>query len=151
MFFQVMLCSGSGADDVEEYYKRCMATHIRMDGLTLAVKSVRRSMKFYSELLGFKIIVDTSPDFALVRVGGRQGGTIGLLALKHAVSRGAQRVTSAMTAGFHLELSTNDLDTLYEKLKARGVPFHSPPHDEPWERVACARDPDGYEIEFSRE
>jgi catechol 2,3-dioxygenase-like lactoylglutathione lyase family enzyme len=42
---------------------------------------VRRSLKFYGETLGFKIVVDAAPDFALVRVGGKGGGTIGLLAL----------------------------------------------------------------------
>jgi hypothetical protein len=97
-------------------------------------------MKFYGETLGFKIVVDAAPDFALVR----GGGTIGLLALKHAVSGNAKRVTSATRAGPHVELSTSDLDGLYEKLKACGVEFDGPPHDEPWERLASARDPDGY-------
>ena len=55
------------------------------------------------------------------RVGGKGGGTIGLLALG-----------------------------LYEKLVARGVEFDAPPHDEPWERLAWARDPDGYTLEFAQ-
>ncbi len=91
-----------------------------------------------------------SPDFALVRVGGKGGGTIGLLSLKHAVGRKAKRVTPAMRAGAHVELSTGDLDGLYEKLKARGVEFESPPHYEPWERLASARDPDGYTLGFAQ-
>lgn len=119
-------------------------------GLTLSVASVRRSMRFYVETLGFKIVVDAAPDFALVRVGGRGGGTIGLLALKHAVGRKAKRVTPAMRAGAHVDLSTSDLDGLYEKLKDRAVEFDGPPYDEPWERSACARDPDGYTLEFAQ-
>ena len=98
-----------------------MAIDVHLDGLTLSVASVRRSMKFYSETLGFKIVVDAAPDFALVRVGGKGGGTIGLLALRHAVGGKAKRVTPAMRAGAHVELSTSDLDGLYEKLMARGV------------------------------
>lgn len=128
-----------------------MAIDVQLDGLTLAVSSVKRSMKFYSETLGFAIVVDAAPDFALVRVGGKGGGTIGLLALRHAVGGKAQRVTPSMRAGAHVELSTSDLDRLYERLKKRGVEFDGPPHDEPWERVACARDPDGYALEFSQD
>jgi catechol 2,3-dioxygenase-like lactoylglutathione lyase family enzyme len=127
-----------------------MAFDVHLDGLTLSVASVKRSLKFYGETLGFTIVVDAAPDFALVRVGGKGGGTIGLLSLKHAVGRKAKRVTPAMRAGAHVELSTGDLDGLYEKLTARGVEFESPPHDEPWERVASARDPDGYSLEFAQ-
>jgi catechol 2,3-dioxygenase-like lactoylglutathione lyase family enzyme len=128
-----------------------MTLDVHLDGLTLAVTSVKRSMKFYRETLGFTVVVDAAPDFALVRVGGKGGGTIGLLALKHAIGGKVRRVTPAMRAGAHVELSTNDLDGLYEELKTRGVEFDAPPHDEPWERTACARDPDGYALEFAQD
>jgi len=128
-----------------------MTIDVQLDGLTLAVSSVRRSMKFYGETLGFTIVVDAAPDFALVRVGGKGGGTIGLLSLRHAIGGKAKRVTPAMRASAHVELSTSDLDGLYEALKKRGVEFDGPPHDEPWERVACARDPDGYALEFAQD
>jgi catechol 2,3-dioxygenase-like lactoylglutathione lyase family enzyme len=124
-----------------------MAIDVHLEGLTLAVSSVRRSKKFYGETLGFEVIVDAAPDFAMVRVGGKGGGTIGLLSLRHAVGGKGKRVTPAMRSGVHVELSTSDL---YEKLKARGVEFDEPPHDEPWERSASARDPDGYTLEFSQ-
>lgn len=131
--------------------RKTTALHVRLDGLTLAVASVKRSMKFYGKTLGFTVVVDSAPDFALVRVGGKGGGTIGLLALKHAVGGKAKRVTPAMRAGVHLELSTRDLDTLYDELRTCGVEFDEPPHDEPWERAATARDPDGYALEFSQQ
>lgn len=128
-----------------------MSLDITMDGLTLAVASVRRSMKFYSETLGFKLIVDGAPDFAMVQVGGAKGPTIGLLALKWAVDRKLKRVPPAMQAGAHLEFSTADLEGLYEKLLARGVVFDGPPEDRSWgERSAYATDPDGYTLEFSQ-
>lgn len=124
---------------------------IHFDGITLAVTNVRRSMKFYTELMGFKLVVDAAPDFAMVRVGGAGGGTIGLLPLKYAVDRKLKRVTQGMRDGVHLELSTDDLDGDYEKLEARGVPFDSPPKDRSWgERSAYAVDPDGYTIELSQ-
>jgi hypothetical protein len=46
--------------------------------------------------------------------------------------------------------SYRDLDGLYEELKAQGVVFHQPPHDEPWERAMTAFDPDGYAVEFAQ-
>ena len=42
---------------------------IRMDGLTLAVSNVRRSLRFYREKLGFDVVMDAAPDFGMVRVG----------------------------------------------------------------------------------
>jgi catechol 2,3-dioxygenase-like lactoylglutathione lyase family enzyme len=128
-----------------------MKTDMHLDGLTLSVSSVRRSLEFYGETLGFEVVVDASPDFGLVRVGGKKGGTIGLLALKHAVGGKTKRVTPAMCAGVHVELGTPDLDGLYARLKARGVKFDEPPHDEEWERSATARDPDGYLLELSQD
>jgi len=52
---------------------------VRLEGLTLRVESVQRSIEFYGGKLGFSIEIDKRPDFAMVRVGGPGGGTIGLL------------------------------------------------------------------------
>jgi catechol 2,3-dioxygenase-like lactoylglutathione lyase family enzyme len=121
---------------------------VRLEGLTLAVKDVKRSVAFYRTILGLTIEIDSAPDFALVRVGS--GGTIGLLAEKHAVPKGTKRPTKAQHAAIHVELSTDDLDGLYRRLKTRGLRFSEPPHDEEWERSASAFDPDGYTIEFAQ-
>ena len=121
---------------------------IRMEGLTLAVKDVKRSVAFYGKKLGLKIEIDSAPHFALVRVG--EGASIGLLAMRHAVPKGVKSATKAQHAAIHVELSTDDLDGLYKRLKARGVRFTEPPHDEAWERSAQARDPDGYTIELAQ-
>jgi catechol 2,3-dioxygenase-like lactoylglutathione lyase family enzyme len=108
-------------------------------------------MKFYSDVLGLKLVVDAAPDFAMVQAGGSSGGSIGLLPLKWAVDRKLKKVTPAMRDGVHLEFSTPDLDKLYAKLKARGVHFDSPPEDRSWgERSAYAQDPDGYTLEFAQ-
>jgi catechol 2,3-dioxygenase-like lactoylglutathione lyase family enzyme len=121
---------------------------IRMEGLTLAVKDVKRSAAFYGKKLGLKIEIDSAPHFALVRIG--PGASIGLLAARHAVPKGIKPASKAQHAAIHVELSTDDLDGLYKRLKARGVAFSEPPHDEAWERSAQARDPDGYTIEFAQ-
>lgn len=121
---------------------------IRMEGLTLAVKDVKRSVAFYGKLLGFKVEIDSAPDFAMVRVEG--GATIGLLAARHAVPKGTKAASKKQHAAIHVELSTDDLDGLYKRLKARGLRFAEPPHDEEWERSASAFDPDGYTVEFAQ-
>jgi catechol 2,3-dioxygenase-like lactoylglutathione lyase family enzyme len=125
-------------------------TGIRFEGLTLSVADVRRSIDFYAGRLGFDLEVDAAPAFAMIRAGGAAGGTIGLLSVAHADEHGAKTLTSEQRAAIHVELSTDDLDGLYEVLKARGVEFESPPHDEPWERSMHARDPDGYTVEFAQ-
>jgi len=79
----------------------------------------------------------------MVRVGGPGGGTIGLLPV------GGSSVNRPDRAGIHIELTTDHLDALYEELKARGVEFFEPPHEEPWERSMRAYDPDGYTVEFA--
>jgi len=116
---------------------------VRLEGLTLRVESVQRSIEFYGGKLGFSIEIDKRPDFAMVRVGGPGGGTIGLLPV------GGSSVNRPDRAGIHIELTTDHLDALYEELKARGVEFFEPPHEEPWERSMRAYDPDGYTVEFA--
>jgi catechol 2,3-dioxygenase-like lactoylglutathione lyase family enzyme len=105
-------------------------------------------MEFYGGKLGFVVEIDKAPHFAMMRVGGPTGGTIGLLPHDTNPS-GSASTTSEQRAGIHVELTTDNLDALYEHLKANGVVFFEPPHEEPWERSMRAYDPDGYTIEFA--
>jgi catechol 2,3-dioxygenase-like lactoylglutathione lyase family enzyme len=125
-------------------------TKIRMEGLTLSVQSVEISIDYYINKLGFQLEWDAKPHFAMIRVGSGGGDTIGLLAWTEAEKEGATKTSPEQKRAIHVELSTDDLDGLYEELKSRGVQFHSPPHDEPWERSMTAFDPDGYSVEFAQ-
>jgi catechol 2,3-dioxygenase-like lactoylglutathione lyase family enzyme len=118
---------------------------VRLEGLTLRVENVQRSIEFYTRKLGFTLEIDKAPDFAMLRVGGPQGGTIGLLP----VGEEGLTISAKQRAGIHIELTTDDLDALYEELRARDVEFFEPPHEEPWERSMRAHDPDGYTVEFA--
>lgn len=120
---------------------------MRFEGLTLTVESVERSIEFYSGKLGLEVEWNSVPAFAMIRVGA---GTIGLLALAEAKKEGVENASDAQKRGIHVEFTTDDLDRLYEELKAKGVSFHQPPHDEPWERSMTAFDPDGYSVEFAQ-
>jgi catechol 2,3-dioxygenase-like lactoylglutathione lyase family enzyme len=122
---------------------------VRLEGLTLRVADVRRSIEFYGTKLGFSVEIDKAPQFGMIRVGGPTGGTIGLLVHDSDDPFGSKSMTPRQRAGIHVELTTDHLDLLYEKLKARGVEFSEPPHEEPWERSMRVHDPDGYTIEFA--
>ena len=124
-----------------------MTEKLRLEGLTLTVESVARSIEFYSGKLGLKVEWNALPAFAMIRHGAC---TLGLLALEEAVKEGVEQGTVAQKRAVHVEFTTDDLDGLYEELKAKGVTFHQPPHDEPWERSMTALDPDGYAVEFAQ-
>lgn len=121
---------------------------MRFEGLTLTVDDVQRSIDYYGGKLGLLVEVNAVPAFAMIRALG--GGTIGLLAMAEARKDGVEPSTPAQRRAIHVELSTDDLDGLYEELKAKGVAFHELPHDEPWERSMTALDPDGYAVEFAQ-
>ena len=124
-----------------------MTESMRFEGLTLTVESVDRSIEFYSGKLGLKVEWNALPAFAMIRIGA---GTIGLLAAAEARKEGVADSSDAQKRAIHVEFSTDDLDGLFEELKAKGVTFHQPPHDEPWERSMTAFDPDGYSVEFAQ-
>lgn len=121
-----------------------------MEGLSLPVKDVRRSLDFYGKTLGLTVEIKALPHFAMIRVGGKRGGTVGLLSMKEADAAGAKTMTARQRAAFQVELSTDNVDRFYKRLSARGVHFHRPPHDEPWQRSMQTRDPDGYTVEFAQ-
>src|SRR5882724_9526655 len=122
---------------------------VRLEGLTLRVADVLQSIDFYSNKLGFAVELNKAPQFAMIRVGGPTGGTIGLLVHDSSDPLGSKSATPRQRAGLHVELTTDHLDALYEQLKGRGVEFFEPPHEEPWERSMRVHDPDGYTIEFA--
>jgi catechol 2,3-dioxygenase-like lactoylglutathione lyase family enzyme len=124
-----------------------MSETMRFEGMTLTVESVERSIEFYAGKLGLRVEWNAAPAFAMLRVGA---GTIGLLSAAEARKEGVEDSSAEQKRAIHVEFSTDDLDGLHEQLKAKGVVFHWPPHDEPWERSATAFDPDGYSVEFAQ-
>ncbi|HEY4222601.1 MAG TPA: VOC family protein [Myxococcota bacterium] len=124
-----------------------IASKIRLEGLTLTVASVEKSLAFYAGKLGLDVAWNAAPEFAMVRHGS---GTIGLLCVEEARKAGVEDSSFKQKGAIHVELSTDDLDGLYVDLLKLGIEFHEPPHDEPWERSMTAFDPDGYAVEFAQ-
>ena len=124
-----------------------MTEKIRLEGLTLTVENVERSLEFYRDKLGLTVEWNSAPAFAMIRHGAV---TIGFLASAEASKAGALASSPEQKHAIHVEFSTDDLDGLHEELQKKGVVFGEPPHDEPWERSMTAYDPDGYAVEFAQ-
>ncbi len=116
-----------------------MTETIRFEGISLPVSDVGRSVAFYQQF-GFEV-QSRNDNFALLRLGE---GTIGLLKMDLSKWPGPSR------GAIHIELSTENLDALYEQLQEQGVHFVSPPRDRPWERQMFTYDPDGYRLEIAQ-
>ena len=136
--------------NIKLLYDGDMIQPIRFEGLTLTVESIDRSIEFYSEKLGFKVEHNAAPHFALIRVGEGDGGTIGFLSTEQSQKDGVESSTPSQKRAIHVELSTDNLDALFNELTEKGVEIQIPPHDEPWERSMTAYDPDGYSVEFAQ-
>jgi uncharacterized glyoxalase superfamily protein PhnB len=103
---------------------------ISMEGMTLHVADVERSMEFYTKIPGVQVQVHRPGAFALLSIGN---GRLGLL--KYGPT--------------HIEFDTPDPDTLYQRLKEAGMPVEEPPTLKGWgEYDFTIHDPDGHCLEF---
>ena len=103
---------------------------VSMEGLTLRVADVERSLAFYKRIPGVEEIVHRPGEFALLSIGK---GLIGLL--KYGAT--------------HVEFGTSDVDGLYRHLKEVGFPVEGAPSQKPWgEYTFTVHDPDGHVLEF---
>jgi catechol 2,3-dioxygenase-like lactoylglutathione lyase family enzyme len=105
-------------------------------------KDVERAMRFYHDLLGFKLIEDFryegTPVYARLRAPGGDG-TIAL----HQAGPGA----SLVSEGVRLYFEVRDLDDFCRKLIQKGFYITQMPRMMPWGwRHAYLNDPDGHEI-----
>jgi catechol 2,3-dioxygenase-like lactoylglutathione lyase family enzyme len=105
---------------------------VSLEGLTLHVADLERSLAFYNRLPGAVVEFHKPGLFAMVRIGR---GRLGLL------QRAAGR--------FHVELEVDDLDGFYDEVRQAGIEPKGPPVRHPWgERDFQVIDPDGFALEF---
>ncbi|MGB8770116.1 MAG: VOC family protein [Candidatus Korobacteraceae bacterium] len=106
------------------------------------VKDVERGMRFYLDMMGFKLIEDFryegTPVYARLRAPGGDG-TIAL----HQAGPGV----SIASDGVRLYFEVSDLDGFCRKLQQKGFYITQLPRMMPWGwRHAYLNDPDGHEI-----
>lgn len=106
------------------------APGVSLEGLTIRVSDVERSLEFYTRIPGARVEVHRPGAFALLSIGK---GRLSLLKV----------------GPTHLEFDTSDPDGLYEYLKAAGMPVEEPPSAKAWgEYDFTLHDPDGNCLEF---
>jgi catechol 2,3-dioxygenase-like lactoylglutathione lyase family enzyme len=106
------------------------APDISMEGMTLHVADVERSLEFYKKIPGVQVLVHRPGAFALLSIGK---GRLGLL--KYGPT--------------HIEFDTPDPDAMYQRLKEAGLPVEEPPSSKTWgEYDFTIHDPDGHCLEF---
>ena len=126
----------------------------KISAITLSIKNMEKSCKFYSGIPGFKIIYGGSNDdtFTTFKIGEDITMYLNLelrtnndIAIPHLSKRNFGRII------FH----TEDVDELYSHFKndtsiSELVSFENEPTDALWgERFFHIRDPDGYQLSFA--
>ena len=106
------------------------------------VKDVDRGLRFYRDLLGFKLIEDFRYEGTQVYARLRAPGGDGTIALHQ-----AGPAVSVSSEGVRLYFEVRDLDNFCRKLQKRGFYITQLPRMMPWGwRHAYLNDPDGHEI-----
>jgi catechol 2,3-dioxygenase-like lactoylglutathione lyase family enzyme len=109
----------------------------RVSGITLKVSSMGRSLSFYHDILGLKLLYgDADASFSSLDVGGTY--------------LNLERSSGVDTGWGRVILYCDDVDRMHEHLRSKG--FEVPvPRDAPWgERFFHVRDPDGHELSLAR-
>jgi catechol 2,3-dioxygenase-like lactoylglutathione lyase family enzyme len=111
-----------------------------LDLLFLEVNSLRDSVEFYRDKLGFELLSladEAEPPMATLRAGALR------------VTLVEQLLTMARRGrGVHFLFGVADVDRYYERLRAGGVEVE-PPADEGWGgRFVTVEDPDRYRLFF---
>jgi len=105
-----------------------------LEGISLLVADVEKSVAFYSKLPGAHMIMHRQGQFAKFKIGEGHVQVVGL---------------PPEEKSFHIEMDAPDLQGLYEHLKAAGIEPDGPPEKRFFGRTNFrVHDPDGNIIEF---
>lgn len=117
----------------------------------LVVSDYRRSLTFYTEVLGATVTQEMPGSLAFLEFAGGQlllsvagGPTLDKPTVTFAPPKDPQTVHSEIT------IRVPDCQAAYQTLLERGAVFLTPPVVYPWEIRAFFRDPDGHLIEISQ-
>jgi catechol 2,3-dioxygenase-like lactoylglutathione lyase family enzyme len=112
-----------------------MITHVKF--VSIPSTDQDRSLAFYTEKLGFKVVTDQPFDgkqrWIELRVGSSDTRFV-LFSMDDGPKPGGS---------FNGALACDNVERTYDELKARGVEFVTPPKKEPWGTFAVFKDPDG--------
>ena len=109
---------------------------------------LQKSIAWYQDVLGFVVKDRWESDGKLMGVEIWAGTTVFMLTQDDG-KKGRDRVKGE---GFRLYCETSqDVDRLADRIKARGGTLAQEPHDEPWgARLFSVEDPDGFKITIAK-
>src|ERR1043166_1671858 len=113
-------------------------------GLSLTVKDFPRSLKWYTEVLGFKKMRDFERD-GRITGAALKAGDVELSLNQDDGKKGKDRV---LGQGFSIRITTtSSIDDIAAAVKKAGGKLDSDPADMPWgARIFGITDPDGYKL-----
>jgi len=116
-------------------------------GLSLTVKDFPRSLKWYTEVLGFTKARDFERD-GRVTGAALRAGDVELSLNQDDGKKGKDR---ALGQGFSIRITTNSsIDAVAASVTKAGGKLDSEPADMPWgARIFAITDPDGYKLVIS--
>jgi lactoylglutathione lyase len=114
---------------------------MRMRFASILITDEEQSLDFYVNKLGFKLVVDNPLPWGgrFLMLAPTDGGT------KLVMSKPLPNRPDAQPGGFsNIAWECDDVDAIYEELRAKGVTFTQPPTRSAWGGVeAIFADPDG--------
>jgi len=105
--------------------------------VSIPTKDQDRALKFWTEQMGFKVLTDQpmgNQRWIELSIPGAQTRVVLFTPEGH-----EERVGGFFNGSF----GCDDVAYTYDKLKAKGVEFISPPTKQPWGTFSTFRDPDG--------
>lgn len=117
--------------------------------VSLTVKDVRASLTWYRDVVGFAVDQEYEREGKLM-AASLKAGDVRILVGQDDGAKGWERVKGE---GFSLMITTTqNVDDLANRIKARGGVLESEPADMPWgARVFRLLDPDGFKLVISSE
>lgn len=108
-------------------------TTVSLEGISLHVADIAKSLDFYQRLPGVEILVHIPDRFVRMKLGNSY----------------LHLVKAPVELRFHMEMGTEDLMEMYTTLQSVGIEPEGPPAMEQWGRINLwVKDPDGNLLQF---
>ena len=119
-----------------------MITHVKF--VSIPTTDQDRSLAFYTEKLGFKVVTDQPFDGNQRWIELRIANSDTRFVI-FKFDEGMMKVGGS----FNGALACDNIDRTYDELTAKGVEFLGPPKKEPWGSFVAFKDPDGNQFVLS--
>jgi predicted enzyme related to lactoylglutathione lyase len=117
-----------------------LITHVKF--VSIPTRDQYKSLAFYTEKMGFKLVTDQPHDdkqrWIEMRIGGSNTHFV-LFTMDE----------KSIGSFFSGALACDNVEKTYEELKAKGVEFTAPPTKQPWGTFAVLKDIDGNQFVLS--